>query len=328
MAMAPLVVVLAGTTLWPGSARARRYDPPPLDKLFVPDKLFSHEREEMAELDRMVLAANPRVYLYPDYRDGPLQRILVIGMPGWGGRSEKFIWTLINGLKTSGLTDRLVVAAFQDPRTGGPQYQGQGAREHANVWTLKDDTVAATRHLVVRLAREFGSMQVYLMGFSSGGVIAPRLSIKLARLAGNEPYTMRGGIAVGTGSSVRARSLIAQYQRTLFIVVPRKLARDRTPMRDDQHNRRVALAHYKRLAQNGAMAYLRSVRTAKRHVDWHWGLLSQCRYFRFGRIDPGRGYWPNYWMPNPETYSYINAFIRGLPPPESVDGLKPQKCPY
>ena len=67
----------------------------------------------------MVLACNPRLYIYPNFNPTSAP-ILIIGMPGWGGRSENFIWSLINGLKLKSplipsLTSRLMIAAIQDP---------------------------------------------------------------------------------------------------------------------------------------------------------------------------------------------------------------------
>ena len=83
-----------------------------------------------------------------------------------------------------------------------------------------------------------------------------------------------------------------------------------------------------RVTNGGATAYLRHIPSARQHIDWHWGLISQCRYFPGKRIDEGRGYWPNYWMPNPETAAHFLAFVQDkeLPP----EGAHPaaQKCPY
>lgn len=319
-----IAATVLAVSLAAAPALANKYRVIPRGKLLVPKRLFDREHKA---LDQRVLAANPRIYLYPDF-DPQADHILVIGMPGWGGRSEKFIWSLINGLKDKTLTRRLIVASIQDLNSGGPQYQGQGDRAHANVWGLQSAAIAAMRHFILRMAFQFGKLRVYMMGFSSGGVMAPRLAIRVARLAGNEPYRVEGSIALGTGSAVRAESLIKQKQRALFIVVPELKRSDKKPMRDDQHNRRTAERHFDRLVAQGADVHLRYIFSAKRHLDWHWGLLSQCRYFRYSRIDPGRGYWPNYWIPNPETYEAIVPFIKGQAPPESLNRSRASKCPY
>lgn len=318
--LAALLVLLGAS-----SAQARQYLKPPLGSVFTPRKLFKPDKDE---LDGVVITANPKVYLYPDFDLSAEPKLLVVGLPGWGGRSENFIWTLVNGLKGSGLTSRLVVVSVQDMVTGGPRYQGQGDRAHANVYQLKEQLIEGMKRLLVRLSVEFGRSEVFLMGYSSGAVTAPRLAVRMARRMGKPIYRVAGSIALGTGSAVRASSLRAQKQRTLFVVVPEKRPEDEKPLRDDQYNRKNALRSIARLEQNKAEAWLRTVESARRHVDWHWGLLSQCRYFRTNRIDPGRGYWPNYWMANPETYAYIVPFIKGQTPPEKAEGIPPQKCPY
>ena len=319
-----IAFVCAGIALATAPAQATKYAEVPTGKVFVPTKLFARKH---IELDRVVLNANPRLYVYPDF-DASTDLTLVVGLPGWGGRSEKFIWTLINGLKLGVPTKSLVVASIQDLKTGGPRYQGQGDRAHANVWGMYDETIKAMRHFIVRLNFQFGKLKVYIMGFSSGGVIAPRLAIRLARWAGKERYSIDGSIALGTGSGVTARDVMAHNQRVLFIVVPEISRKDPKPMRDDQWNRMTAEKSFDRLIKQGASVHLRYIFSAKRHIDWHWGLLSQCRFFRYSRIDPGRGYWPNYQMPNPETYAAIVPFVLGKEPPVTLDGWKPSKCPY
>ena len=82
-----------------------------------------------------------------------------------------------------------------------------------------------------------------------------------------------------------------------------------------------------RLTREGVEAYLRHVQSARRHVDWHWGLVSQCRYFKTTRIDAGRGYWPNYNMPNPDTMEIIATFLQGLEPAQTPS-FPATACPY
>jgi hypothetical protein len=303
--------------------------PWPKGKVFVPKKDFTKKNDE-DELDEQVLSANPRLYLYPDFDLGAKDKILIIGLPGWGGRSEKFINTLINGLKKPGLTKRLVVAAIQDLENGGPTYQGQGARAHANVWALGGDTVKAMRRFITRIANKVGYLTVYFFGYSTGSYSGPILASAVARWIPKGKYKMGGCVSVGTGSPISASRLKDKNQRVLYIVVPNYRGEevDGKPMRDDQNNRKRAERCYKKLKKAGTDVHLRLIESARRHVDWHWGLLSQCRFFATKRIDPGRGYYPNYWMPNPETYDYVIPFIQDKEPPAKAGNHPPQKCPY
>jgi len=297
----------------------------PTGEVLIPTQLFDPRGDA---LDRRILEANPRLYLYADH-DPRADKILIVGMPGWGGRSENFIWTLVNGLKREGLTSRLVVATIQDLHNGGPRYQGQGARANANVWSVGRDTVEATRRFLSVLAGRLGRLQVYFMGFSTGGTSAPLLATRVAESSEEEGFTVAGAISMGTESPVSGAQLIERGQRVLFLVVPKRRPGEPKPMRDDQWNRISAERAFERLAQERATVYLRHVVSARRHVDWHWGLVSQCRYFRTKRIDEGRGYWPNYWMPNPETMAHLSAFLLGEEPPEEGTGSSPPTvCPY
>jgi hypothetical protein len=279
-------------------------------------------------VDRAVIESNPQLYLHPDF-DPDADPILVVGMPGWGGRSENFIWTLINGLEHDGLTRRLVVASIQDTKSGGPRYQGQGDRAHANVWHMNTRSVRVMTRFLETVSGKVGPLQVYFIGYSTGGVSAPLASTRVAALAEGTGarFTVQGAVALGTGSRVKASALRSTGQRVLFVVVPRKRAQDPKPLRDDQWNRHSAEIAQERLAAEGATTYLRHIQSARRHVDWHWGLISQCRYFKGTRIDPGRGYWPNYWKPNPETQVMIATFIQGQVPPETAS-FPDTPCPY
>jgi len=310
----------------PALADGTRTQPWPTGKVFVPKQDFSRSKDN--ELDQTVLAANPRIYLYPDFDPGASDKILVIGLPGWGGRSENFIWTLINGLKRPELSRRLVLAAIQDLQNGGPTYQGQGSRDHANVWDLGGDTVKAMRRFISRISNKLGFLKVYLLGYSTGSYSGPMLATAVARWTPKESYRMEGAIALGTGSPISVARLKDKNQRVLFIVVPtyRGEATDGKPMRSDQNNRQRAERNFKRLSADGAGIFLRHIESARRHIDWHWGLLSQCRFFP-KKVDPGRGYYPNYWMPTPETYEYVVAFIQGKSPPEKAAPHPPQSCP-
>lgn len=134
-------------------------------------------------------------------------------------------------------------------------------------------------------------------------------------------------MSLGTGSPVDAKKLKANGQRVLFLVAPKTRQKEVKARRYDQAKRAHAEVAQARLTSNGAVTYLRHIESARRHLDWHWGLMSQCRYFREGRYDGGRGYWPNYWMPNPETFGYVAAFVGGKAPPERLT-LAPSRCPH
>jgi len=288
----------------------------PRGEIIIPTRLF----QARSKLDRVVLESNPRLYL-PKEHDPKADLIMVIGMPGWGGRSENFIGTLYNGLSDPTLRRRLVLAAIQDPRTRGPRFQGQGEAIHANVWSLDDESIPALRHFITRVAEELAPtrpMEVYLFGFSSGSPAAPPGAIRIALFGPSKGFVMKGAISVGTGSPVSAKKLKQTGQRVLILVVPKIGQHEPRAHRYDQGKRAMAEVTQTRLADNGATSYLRHIRTARRHFDWHWGLLSQCRYYRPGRYDEGRGYWPNYWMPNPETFGHVAAFIQGQTPPETL----------
>lgn len=306
---------------------ARAEDTWPREKVFVPKREFSRVKDD--ELDQIVLAANPRIYVYADFDPAAKDKTLVIGLPGWGGRSENFIHTMIGGLKKPGLTKHLVLASIQDLQNGGPQYQGQGNRANANVWDLGGDTVKAMRRFISRLSNKLGFLHVYLLGYSTGSYSGPMLATAVARWIPKGGYRMEGAISVGTGSPISSARLKDKKQRVLFIVVPvhRGEEKDGKPMRDDQRNRRRAERNFKRLTSEDVGVFLRHIESARRHIDWHWGLLSQCRFFP-KKTDPGRGYYPNYWMPNPETYDYVTPFVEGRPPPEKAADHPPQPCPY
>ena len=294
----------------------------PRGHVFVPGEMFRTK----SRLDKVVLESNPRLYLHPTF-DPRSDLILVIGMPGWGGRLENFIGCLYNGLTDGDLKRRLVLAAIQDPRTRGPRYQGQGEVRHANVWSLDDRSVPALRHFVQRLSDHLGHLRVYLLGFSSGSPSASLAAVRVALLGPSKRFVVEGAVSLGTGSPVDAKKLKANKQRVLFLVAPKTLRKEVKARRYDQAKRAQAEVAQARLASNGAVTYLRHIESARRHLDWHWGLISQCRYFKEGRHDSGRGYWPNYWMPNPETFGYVAAFVQGKAPPERLS-IPPSRCPY
>jgi len=293
----------------------------PRGEVFVPSKLF-----QKGKLDTIIMESNPRLYLYPDFNP-KADLILIVGMDGWGGRSENFIDTMRLGLKTPELTKRLVVAAIQDPKTRGPRYQGQGDRDHANVWSLEDESIPVLRRFVGRIAEDLGHLKVYFMGYSTGSVAAPLAAVRVAMASPQDNFHVEGAISLGTGSPVRAAVLKELNQRVLFIVVPKQRAKEAKAMRYDQGNRSNAEVAFDRLSSGGATIYLRHIDSARRHIDWHWGLMSQCRYFRTSRLDNGRGYWPHYWLPNPDSWGLMALFLQGKAPPEQLSN-PPTKCPY
>jgi hypothetical protein len=293
----------------------------PRGKSFVPQALYPPTNK----LNKIIVESNPRLYLYPDF-DPAADHILVIGMDGWGGRSENFIDTVVLGLKRPELTKRLIVAAIQDPVTRGPLYQGQGDRAHANVWNLDEEAFQVLEHFVSVLSDSFGPMRVYFFGYSSGATAAPMAAVRVGRTS--TKFRVEGAISMGASSSVSASTVASLNRRLLFLEVREQRKGDPKASRYDQGNRQAAEKTVARLTAGGATAYLRHIETVSRHVDWHWGLMSQCRYFKSGRADPGRGYYPNYWMPNPETFEHIAQFVQGKEPPAKIENPELQKCPY
>ena len=296
----------------------------PKGEVFMPKNLLLKSNK----LDQIILESNPRLFLYPDF-DPKADLILVIGMDGWGGRSENFIDTLRIGLKSKGLTRRLVLASLQDPATRGPRYQGQGDRDHANVWSLEEPSIPVLHHFVSKLANELGHLRVYFMGYSTGSAAAPLAAARVALVGPTDNFRVEGAICLGTGSAVRGSQLKSLQQRVLFIVVPPRRNKEAPAMRYDQGNRASAEAAHARLIEAGAPSYLRHIESARRHIDWHWGLMSQCRYFPNPKhIDKGRGYWPHYWLPNPDTFEAMIYFIQGKAPPEKPSNPTPTQCPF
>jgi len=308
--------VVLSIALFVGSANA---DPGwPKGEVLVPKKIFGGGGR-----DRIVMESNPRLYVYPDF-DPKADLILVVGMDGWGGRSENFIDTMRLGLKAKGLTRRLVLAAIQDVKTRGPRYQGQGDKRHANVWRLDRQGFEVMSHFVDRLSKEFGHLRVYFVGYSSGSVAAPFVAAFAAE-TGNRRYTVEGSISLGVGSPIKPDRLKRNNLRALFIVVPKRERGDPRTKRDDQYKRKTAETLADKAVGAGATVYLRHIGSAKRHIDWHWGLMSQCRYFKGKRTDNGRGYYPHYWLPNPDSWGLMAVFIQGGKPPEGLENPR-TKC--
>ena len=279
----------------------------PRGEVISPARIFDARG---SKLDRAVLHSNPRLYL-PKNLGRSTHPVLVIGLPGWGGRSENFIQALANGLKDPTLTRRMVLASIQDTRNGGPRFQGQSNQGNANTYLLRGDAVMVMDHFIARLCQELfnGPAEVYLLGFSTGGVAAPDMA---SRLSPGERYWVAGAVSVGAGTSPSIERLLHYGQRVLFTVAPEERRGDE-PIKSDRSNRLNAEYSFKRLQRAGVESYLVHINSARQHADWHWGLLSQCRYPN-KRANGGRGYHPHYWMPNPETMSAVSSFIQGGAP--------------
>jgi hypothetical protein len=295
----------------------------PRGSVFAPSALFSRGDR----IDRAILESNALVYVYPDF-DRAAEKILVVGMDGWGGRSENLIEALRSGLRAKGLTRRLVLAAIQDPVTRGPLHQGQKDREHANAWILVDPAIPALHRLASGLAEVYGPLRVYFLGFSTGGTAAPVAAVRVARHAPAKRFRVAGAIAVGGWTHSLAEEVRALGQRVAFIAAPRKRRKEPPAVRFDQSNRDWAESSHAQLRRGRAESSLTHIESARRHPDWHWGLLSQCRFFPSGKpIGPRRGLWPHYRLPNPDTFWAIREFLEGRPvrrPPRHA----PTICPY
>lgn len=290
----------------------------PRGEVFSPTHIFASRG---SKLDRAVLHSNPRLYLPRDFSKSS-RPILVVGMPGWGGRSENFIRAMANGIKDPALTSRLVVASIQDTRNGGPRFQGQSNRKNANTYLLRGDAVKVMDHFISRLCHELfgGPAEVYIVGFSTGGVAAPSMA---SRLNPGERYRVTGAVSVGAGSNASAERLINKRIRVLFTTAPKAQPGDK-PIKSDRTNRLNSEYSFRLLLKAGVDAYLVHIPSARQHTDWHWGLLSQCRYPN-KRANGGRGYWPHYSKPNPETFGAITSFIQGGAPLLPASPL--QECP-
>jgi hypothetical protein len=295
----------------------------PRGEIFIPDRLFPGKKG----LDKVVMESNPRIVVNKEF-DPKSDKIVMIGMDGWGGRSENFAGTLLFGLKGGGLEKRLVVACIQDTTTRGPRFQGQGDKPHANVWELTREGYDAMRHFVEKLADEFGHLRVYFVGYSSGSVAAPHVAWYVAQGPyQGKKYVVEGAVSLGVGANIKAEKLKQHNIRALFIVVPKQGKKEYKAHRYDQNKRVRAEMYAEKIKAGGGTVYLRYIDSAKRHYDWHWGLMSQCRYYKGTTYDDGRGYYPNYWMPNPDSWGLMSLFMLGKEPPEKLDN-PPQKCPH
>jgi hypothetical protein len=293
----------------------------PKDQVVAPTTLF----RRADPIERAIIDSNPLLYVYPEF-DRAAGPLLVVGMDGWGGRAENLMEALRRGLRSKALARRLVLAVIQDPVTGGPEFQGQHSREHANAWMPV--AVPELHRFVERLAGMLGPLQVYFVGFSTGATAAPAAALRVAKRARGAAFRVAGAIAVGGWSVANPEAQRALKQRVAFIVAPRKRRKEAPAHRYDQNNRDWAEATHEALRRGRADSTLVHIESVRRHPDWHWGLLSQCRFFPEGeRVKPGRGKWPYYALPNPDTFWAIREFLEGKRP-SSPPPHPPTKCPY
>ena len=239
--------------------------------------------------DKAVLKSNPRLSVVT----GSGTPTLVVGLPGWGDRAERFMETLSNGLSLDG---PYAIATIQDPRTRGPQYQGQAGKTHANLYNLRSQDYKTFDNFIAKICQSVfgGPANVYIVGYSMGGLAAPKVA---ERLEPGGRYYVRGAIAIGAGTSASRSKLAAKKIRVLFEVAPAKRAKDK-PTRSDSANRKNAEYTLKLMKKAGVEAYLLHIPTARRQKNWHWGLISQCRY-------------PSFSKANPQTMAAASTFIAG-----------------
>jgi hypothetical protein len=87
----------------------------------------------------------------------------------------------------------------------------------------------------------------------------------------------------------------------------------------DARGRQLAIERARRLAAEGVVTYLREVESARRHFNWHWGVISPCPLLpRPGRAGDS-GLWPDYGHPSGETFAYLIPFLEGRTPPARVE---------
>jgi len=251
----------------------------------TPSKVF----DGGTALDKAVRRSNPQIFV----ESGGGVPTLVVGLPGWGDRSDKFLQTLVNGLSLSGAYG---IATIQDPRTGGPKYQGQSGKEHANLYNLRSKDYKTLDHFIAQICQKVfgGPANVYIVGFSMGGLAAPKVAEKLNP---DGRYYVKGAVAIGAGTSASPTRLNAKKIRVLFEVAPVKRSKDK-PTRSDSSNRKNAEYTVRKMKKAGVEAYLLHIPYARKQRNWHWGLISHCRYPKFNK-------------PNPQTMAAASTFIEG-----------------
>ena len=252
--------------------------------------------------ERAIIASRPRAYRLGPTLAGPA--LLVLGLPGRATAAESFGQFLSRGLIHARVGRELVVATIHDPRTGGPVRQGAASPRRANSWRLDRWTIDVLGLFVSRLLRATGCDALLVVGYSSGGAAAPLLA---ARLAGRGIRVV-GAVSIAEGTAAGALELRQARVRVLFLAAPPQRPTDRG-VQPDLSSRERAERSYRRLLDGGVDAELRHIDSARRHLRWHWGLISPCRFVAPGRSATPAGSWPDYWRPNPETISSIGAFI-------------------
>lgn len=250
--------------------------------------------------------------------------LLVLGLPGRRTTSESFARFLARGL-AGRLEGHATIAALQDPVTGGPIRQGVAIGERKNRWRLDATTRAVLMRFVER-ARG-GCRRIAVVGYSSGGWAAPAVAVELAaRIAGVE---LVGAVAIGAATRIPPGALRERRIALLFLVAPPPRPEDRGRMAaSDSATRIAALAAARTLAHGGVSASVREIASARRHPQWHWGVISPCRHFE----PPARprspldfGSYPDYGRPSDELFAYLAPFLEGRPPPARHAGPE-QAC--
>jgi hypothetical protein len=272
-------------------------------------------------VERALGAARPAVVGVAGGR-GPC--LLVLGLPGRRTTSQSFARFLALGLSGK-LEGPATIAALQDPATGGPIRQGVAVGERKNRWRLDALTRAALARFVER--SRGGCRRIAVVGYSSGGWAAPAVAVELAdRLAGVEVV---GAVAIGAATRVPPGALRARRIGVLFLVAPPPRPEDKGRMvASDSGTRIAAHAAARTLLEGGVSASVRELASARRHPQWHWGVISPCRHFE----PPARprsardfGSYPDYGRPSDELFAYLAPFLEGRPLPARHAGPE-QPC--
>ena len=204
-------------------------------------------------------------------------KTLVVAFPGAGDSTANFLKTMVNGLGTT-----TAVAVIGSTKT------------------------ATVDHFISKICASIGATKVYLAGFSNGGLAASSLASKLKP----KTYRVVGAASMAAGSWAPTSGL--KGKRVMFAVAP-PLKSGEKPYRSDQANRRSAAAAHKRLKAAGIETHLLYIPSVKQHQNWHWGVLSPCPYPK-KRSNKGKGFRPNYAVPNKQTLGAVATFVKGGTP--------------
>jgi hypothetical protein len=259
-------------------------------------------------VDRVLLRAKPLVRRI----DGAGAATLVLGLPGRSTSSQSMISFLTLGLAGAALDGSLVIATLEDPVTGGPLRQGHATRQRRNRWLVDPTMTRVLRRFASAVAVSERCQRAFIVGYSSGGAAAPWVAAQLAGRLG--PARLEGVVAIAASSATPAAVLRAAGVRLLYLLAPARAPDDHDLVQSDARTRRRALERARRLAEGGVTVYVREVESARRHSNWHWGVISPCRFEAHrARGDPGR--WPDYTHPGRELFTYVVPFLQRQEPP-------------